>query len=298
MMRLLGLRHIIRFLALTCLLAAPAAQAGIEVYMGFMDEEVKFVLEELIKSGHPVYVVERAETMKNGKLFESPLSVYQRNAKGYTEFTARTVDFGGRLQKSLDDAAAEMAANVEILAADGAELKAGKKPKFRVLGFNTGRGVKASQHPIVLVRSPEMGLQPDLTRAHLRTIFEGISAQHEASSLVGGVHLSTFGTAGAVSPSVRPGDVADIGGSLYVGYERLPGTNQYQAVIKLSDGMGDPITFYKGKPVASVKLANDDVQRYFHSLESDPKMAPKLREIKSAVDAMAKNTDKKISMTT
>jgi hypothetical protein len=223
------------------LASAAPARAAVEVHVGFMDEEVNDLTTELIKQ-HPdrqVLVVERSvdRARATGRLFDRPLSSYSGTLPvimdtaniGNEHSTA--ADLARALKKTMDTA--KFRGQLEGLRAEGPAPKmmteAGFATGMSVLAFNPGAD---ATDPIVLVRSPEMGLQPDLVAAALARTLDAIAQLPEADVRKGGVRFSTFGTAGGINTKSHAGDVSRVAGSVFVGARRGPG-NRYYAMIAL-----------------------------------------------------------------
>ncbi len=246
-------KGLLSMLLIIFLLAALPAWSSVDVYLGFMDEEVNDLLKTLIKQ-HPdrrVVVIERgASVASQARLFEKPLSDYRGGAP--TIISTQDPVTGASLEAEIargikaQAEAPEYAARLRSLvmrqgAAPKTMQAGGLDPTMTIVGFNTS----ASGDPIVLIRSPEMGLQPDMVAAYLEPSLDALRRLGAASPERGGLHASVYGTGGAIAPSLKPGEISGVKGSVYVGARKVPGSERYLGVIAISDGKSDPSDFYR-----------------------------------------------------
>jgi hypothetical protein len=192
--------------------------------MGFMDEEVSDILRFLIilakSEKRPVLIIERGipETLSQ-RLFERAVSNYPIEPGSISvtlldeQQTAQTSPqaFGWperELAQHLDSASFKQRRWHRAAYAAREVKVTGKLCLVRI----TPAGGVQSGEPLILVRSPEMGLQPDLTRMYLRAVFKALGA-HGFSD----VEISCFGAGGAAAEDLKPGSWHDVNGSFYVG---------------------------------------------------------------------------------
>jgi hypothetical protein len=183
----------------------------IDVYLGFMDEEVNTVLNGLldkemqkgVAARRPIVMIERGHVDPAGPLLEWPISRYKTGIKAVKYAGAQLagqagVDASveGVLARAIsvflqqDDAAEAQLrqANIGVLRAidvhallsqkSGAKLKValtGDGPQLSVVRFNVG-DTDTTLPPIVVFRAPEMGLQPNLMSPYMEFILMMISA--------------------------------------------------------------------------------------------------------------------------
>ena len=217
----------------------------LDVYIGFMDEEVASVLDllvdEAIARGRPLLVMERGRV--DNLLFERHLSSYRH------EFNKIVVD-GAPISE--DDWTQTFFHSIQMMFDTGLFSKYQQrshnlvKQKVRlnrpgtepdqsiflcsVLGLNFDR--TNSKDAIVVIRSPEMGFQPDLTRTYLRA---AIRSLHEMPGFDRGVNVRVFGAGGATAAGDGPGSVHRITGSVFVGSAVMkdpPTENRYQGIVR------------------------------------------------------------------
>ena len=194
-----------------------------QLFLGFMDEEVADILENLITfagtEGRPVIVIERGNpAVLKQRLFErstleyrvdpSQVSVIEiaMNAPASPELSPAVFK---HLVSQLDSEQFRMR-RWHRAAYAAREVKVQDRLCMLTVTPKTVR----NRQPYILVRSPEMGLQPDLTRLYLRAIFKALS-----NSKYGELEISCFGAGGAAAAGLKPGTVDDVNGSFYVGVE-------------------------------------------------------------------------------
>lgn len=255
-------RFLASLLAAAALLAAPTARADIPVFIGFMDEEVKTILKHLIELQPPreVLVIEREDYKdlveggrrrvagSNGLLFQTPMAYYTKSAASVLKVSTQTDPAGNkelahrlaaaiksRVTKNLGAIQSKLAAFVPNKTWGKPDKAAvGGAPTFTVLAFNAGKA-DHSLAPIVLLRSPEMGLQPDLAIYFFELMYEAISTLDPKGAL----QLSVYGgSGGAWDPagdhSVKPARPMHLKASLFVGFTKVGA--KYVPVIRFSDG--------------------------------------------------------------
>jgi len=201
------------------------------VFLGFMDEEVNVVLRQVREkyADRDVIVIERKRGMQEGQLFEKDLDWYARGeglAEGEYAQATTTRTGGARGTEAHDELAGEInqrlsVYNLEAEAVPGKMKTLDESTKEIDPSLVVGRFAAAEasdKPPIVVVRAPELGLQPGLVGGYLQPIMESVESR------IGPVRLHVFGAGGAVAESIKPGDPSAIVGSLYVGVRRAVGT--------------------------------------------------------------------------
>ncbi|TQV70588.1 hypothetical protein FKG94_21450 [Exilibacterium tricleocarpae] len=233
-----------------------------DVYIGFMDEEVRPILDALFTQGWNVLVIERNNIEPNGVLFERPIAAYSKPVmwKGWCGISERpdskgefiTVhntykDSGNKLNPNrrtwLDVFQQCVFMNFlevykklpsRVLEEENGKLvkrKLGLLPSLSMLYMGTASGRDSGLPTKILIRSPEMGMQPGLIRTQLRGLLKSIKrashATQEETSIkeANKLNLWCYGAGGAYrlptdNPAGGPGKVWDIKGSIYIGVER------------------------------------------------------------------------------
>lgn len=231
---------------------------------------LRFLIQRAYDEGRPVYVIERGTPKSfDTNLFERPIDDYKPvahdNSKVNQKITVTAIDMNegkivGRFDYQGDKLNFITARNKQDKTAKGGNSKLFEKAgaiakqfdsnlkrkrdnrdspkevktrdgglyliKFKPLG-------KPEKEPYFLIRSPEMGLQPDLTRLYLRAIFKAIGAMGFTK-----LNISCFGAGGAVGEKLKPGDFHDVNGSFYVGIttkekgSRIEKGNVFYGVVK------------------------------------------------------------------
>lgn len=242
----------------------------IDVYLGFMDEEVNTVLNGLLDrevkkadatTRRPVVLVERGEVSPDGPILEWPLSRYAARVRhiayahaealqgeGPTGEDARVESILARAMSVFlerDDVgdAQLRASNIDVLRridvhalatmTSPAKLKvplAGRGPCLSVVRFDVGEE-KNNPPPIVVVRSPEMGLQPNLMSPYIEFILMMIGTLSSQLARIADpgaksdwpVRISCFGAQGGATAANNPGSLSPLCASLYVGYDYATG---------------------------------------------------------------------------
>jgi hypothetical protein len=223
----------------------------LDIYVGFMDEEVSSVLTHLVDhavhANRPVVVIERGRP--EGMLFE-------RHARSYGTLSGRflsNVVYGGQMEGREEafslglERCLNLKFNQELLGtleaasdpSEGVKFKTREivlgrpgdtgspRPLFSVLRFvpDSSGTAPANGDPIVVIRSPEMGFQPNLVGSFLRAVFGAVlktlGAEKKEEKKF---RVSIYGAGGAIDVGDMPGTVHDIRGSVYVGSEIEPNT--------------------------------------------------------------------------
>ena len=263
----------------------PGARArpgpvGAEVYLGFMDEEVNDILRHLREKypDRPVLVVERSKSVSAGGIFERPWEYYGgKPAAQTTTQLAEVGDVGGlhgRLAQRMGEGLNKRELNAAWVA--GQKAKTGARgsldPTLWVGEFAPTAppsGGVAAGPPVILVRAPELGLQPGLVGGYLRPILGGI--QNE----LGPVRLHVFGAGGAVGKGITPGSRSRMAGSVFVGVRRVPGeAGVYEGVVALRSKDGTLKEFYRARAASTPAQHGGDV------VKAD-EMAKKQAELKA-----------------
>ena len=223
----------------------------IDVHIGFMDEEVSQLLRCLIKDfggNRPVLAIERGQITKEDFLFETPFRKYADSKEivriipveytvGKSEIKSEPqpgAQVEGRLAhylyQELIKAEEYVSERIEKRVLQSTNVKLNDL-KLSVIRFNPAREI--TDDPIILVRNPEMGLQPSIVRPYERAIFKAISRLQEAHmycakeadlptselKLGPGIRLHSFASGGAIKSDLRPGSITKPLASLYIGSE-------------------------------------------------------------------------------
>jgi len=213
----------------------------LDVYVGFMDEEVSGVLTHIVDYAidrkRPVLVIERGRI--GGTLFERHIRSYGTD-KGWfllnhvfggsvagdedvlLRTLSRSIDekFSTRFLDSLKPKYDQSTKSKTIeLVLNRTGRPADDSPLFSVLRFipeSRELTESASKDPIVVIRSPEMGLQPNLTGIFLRAVLRALLTRPDANNEC---RVSVYGAGGAIGKDDTPGRLHEISGSIYVGSE-------------------------------------------------------------------------------
>lgn len=239
----------------------------IDLYLGFMDEEVNARLAEIVRrekekgaEGRPVILIEREMKGKDlllewpASAYPAPFTVYKASNRGIEPALEESPSgpvpveqmFARMLalcmeQDLIQEAALRQRGVPFVRLFDVLALLAQKGPgasktpispegelPLYVVRFAVGA---ENQAPIIVIRTPEMGLQPSLMRPYLRFLMkavQAVSAQlgYAAAQKAGTkevyalpVRLSAFGAQGASDPKIIPGEISAVTGSLFVGAE-------------------------------------------------------------------------------
>lgn len=287
----------------------------LDVYIGFMDEEVASVLncivERAIAEDRPLLVFERGQV--DNLLFERHLSSY-----GY-EFSKVVVNgppvseddgakifadsiqmnFNSELFKKFQHRTHNFVKQKILLNRPGI---ASDQPifLFSVMGLNT---VKSnSKDAIVVIRSPEMGFQPDLTRTYLRAAIRSLQNLPGAQK---GANFNVFGAGGAIGAADMPGRVHLIEGSLFVGSGIVKNSTNpqttYQGMVRFigvkqgdsnSDRQFIDVSYFESGPLKSKVQAERQAKSAFALLCGNRGLADKLLEDDGALNQIETKLDK------
>ncbi|MDB4895861.1 MAG: hypothetical protein JWN15_2123 [Firmicutes bacterium] len=265
----------------------------IDVYLGFMDEEVnarlKAVIDQEKASGNaarPVILIERNKVGNSDPILQWPRSQYGVTIKPTILVSPTAMPDAGLLPEQIlsraigvfmeaDHTPAKPSVPVlryfqlqQLLNESGpGKTKtplSGEGPWLSLIRFGVG---KDTNPPIVVIRTPEMGLQPSLVSPWVEFLLQMISPfssqlAHEAGDPVEWpVRVSCFGAQGGTQPGVKPGDITRICASLFVGVEFDDGqaygtvrlqTYQYEYTFFCQAGAGETL---KDRAADAEKLA-------------------------------------------
>ncbi|KAF1008866.1 MAG: hypothetical protein GAK28_00498 [Luteibacter sp.] len=232
----------------------------IDVYLGFMDEEINTVLNGLLAAElkkapaqrRPVLLVERGTVDSRGPVLEWPLTRYAAQQIRVVEASAAAANRPGEdaspegvLARAISvflvsDEAGDASLRgksidvirmfdvhvMQSLQNNAARLKVplgGAGPVLSVVRFQydtTG----SKEAPVIVIRAPEMGLQPSLMSPYIEFLLKMVSAASSQWAHAAGqnvewpVRISCFGAQGGASTSRPPGSLSPICASLYVGH--------------------------------------------------------------------------------
>lgn len=299
------------------------------VLVAFMDEEVSPVLRELLGRRRPVLVVERgAISQVPPRIFEQPVesfpvrpTVVASNGlpQGYRPprpGRARTLperqqalawqlrtlleqpqaaggdlpsDFVRKLNEraffAVTDGNAVIGRREKLIRPDR-----GQPPALSVLAFEPAN---SQGTPVVLVRAPEMGMQPSLMRPYLRLIAKALTILLAEKDQV---CLRAYGASGAIG-GTSPGDITAMAGSLFVGAERdlLGGVDTVRSIVALATA--DSLTYLHDKKVQPTSAA--DLKRAWEEAENQAKayLTAPGPELKQQIDALRSSSGRQVSLT-
>lgn len=236
--------------------------AEADVFVGFMDEEVAPILRGLPRhfSKRPVFVIERAtgSYVRQGMLFEKPLGYYGLDQAQLTLLRTSSPPLNdpsieGRLARAVGARLPHQHLQTLLSTAVGAKRKTTRISGGRevidpdLLIIRISRDDDRTASPVILVRSPEMGVQAALVQEYLRGILAGIGTALEGMSFC----IHSYGAGGTVARGWGIGSWNRILGSVFVGAHVVP-LQGHQAAVRLAGGNGraTPVAFFQGQPVA------------------------------------------------
>lgn len=247
---------------------ARAKPKEADVFVGFMDEEVNDLLRVLRSRfpERPIIVLEReqASRLDVDWLFETPTSFYGDGEKPdlhvlETTDTALPGTYEGDLARSIGKSLDKAKLDKLLMVGKTKTLDPkSEKINRRLLVARFDRDKNVGANPVILLRCPEMGLQPALVQEYLTRILQTIKA-----SVSGDVRLHMFGAGGAIGRHLKPGSKSRIVGSLFLGAELDTSDRTqffYRPAIKLIS-MKEEITFRRGGrsfPRFGFKLGDKD----------------------------------------
>jgi len=190
----------------------------LELYMGFMDEEVNDILRVLIQRAREektfVLVFERAGKESFHK------RIFERNITSYglkeNEIKINTLVSAKHKDKTLKEGTLKYHRWYEYDYGPKSKIKTKSDVHIIIITpseTRRGEGIQRKK-PLILIRSPEMGLQPDMTQRYLGLVFGEIMKITKDQ-----LNISCFGAGGAVAEGLEPGTSNDVYGSFYVGVE-------------------------------------------------------------------------------
>ena len=266
-----------------------------DVYIGFMDEEVRPILKELFEEGWNVLVIERGQIDPQGLLFESPISVYDMPVmwKGWVGIedgsnelvtTHNTIDnellnknrrawldvFQQCVFMNFLEVYQKLPTRIlEEEKGKRVKRKLGLLPSVSMLYMGEATGRDSGLPTKILIRSPEMGMQPGLIRTQLRGLLKSIKSASNATEdrlstrEANRINLWSYGAGGAFCMPLEsehgsrggPGTIWDIQGSLFVGVERDKGSE----VRRLTEKNGS-VSLYTG----SINYCTDSTAETFY----------------------------------
>lgn len=224
----------------------------LDVYIGFMDEEVRPVLDGLLdeasRTGRRIYVVERGAIGTSATPLAPDLPLFQRPLSGYAgidtlaapspSHVVRVEYPQGAAPKHDDPLASALQDELGtfIWPKIAPRLLDGKQKErldwgdvlLSVLRFDRapldGGKADAMQAqttllPVILVRSPEMGVQASLVRPFLRAILKGASRYAARAHPNTPIRLTSYASGGAILPTIEPGTLHEVGASVFIGTE-------------------------------------------------------------------------------
>jgi hypothetical protein len=293
----------------------------IDVYMGFMDEEVNTVLNGLLKKEllktdpakrRPIVLIERGDVNEEGPVLEWPLSRYAAGIRRITRPHVTDVSAGtthgssssaqdtsveGILEQAIntflerDDTGDDQlkakhekdttfrvlrlidVRELEELASGGPRKIDPNRIELSVVRFDLKEPEQSLEPPIIVFRSPEMGLQPSLMSPYIEFILMMVSALSSQLAYLAGdkeewpLQVTCFGAQGGASSGKQPGSVSYICASLYVGYT-FHGGEATPVIALCSQGGRYTFTgttpFEPSKPFnTQVKAEDNELLSYF-----------------------------------
>ncbi len=277
-----------------------------DVYIGFMDEEVRPILSALQAKGWNVLVIERGNVDPNGVLFERPISAYEypvmwKGWCGYSNESNDLISIPNTLNEdtlgdnrrtwlnvfqqctyiNMRDVFAKLPAGI-MKTENGRTIKRklGLVPSLSMLYMGAAKGRSGGLPTKILIRSPEMGLQPGLIRTQLRGILKALKSASNATKnddevkKANKINIWSYGAGGAYCKSEDgggPGAIWNTKGSIYVGVERdksaegnrnLNGVSLYKGEIAYcSDEIKE--TLYTTPTFYTVNEARTNIEKVF-----------------------------------
>lgn len=223
------------------IVSKAAGQAVLDVAIGFMDVEVSFNLlrhtgavvdPQYRTQPRPAIVIERGRIAQNAPLFglktrdygdvQAPMGyVSPRGQDEAPTGEGLFTEIVRALQKHYFTAHAEEKKLARIAETSRPKTSArdGAAPDADLTVLQINPKSKSTLDPVIVIRSPEMGLQPNLLRTYLRAILKSFTHVRINGQKLSGLNVSMWGAAGLVDGRLKPGSVSDIAGSLFVGAE-------------------------------------------------------------------------------
>lgn len=187
-----------------------------DLYIGYMDEEVASILVRLMAKypKRDFVVYERGlVTSDSAKLFERPMSDFSANRKSSFRYLEIEDLFKskGKSGKYKDIKYEEYFRRRLRSRTDDAELI---KFYSSIISEITLAPTEGSDgDPVFVIRAPEMGKQPGLTRIYLRLIIRYLAKVCAVTDM----NVGCYGTGGGIVPGSQPGALQNITGSVFVG---------------------------------------------------------------------------------
>lgn len=192
----------------------------LDVFVGFMDEEVYYTLSTILESKYydAVYVIERGRAESGGQLFQRPLQDYGSTPMTFVNPAVINVrEKDPLLSKLLPNLRRNIDETFSGKRLQGHWTGGGAKlniyaPEFTVVVFGDKSARMNARRPVVLIRAPEMGKEPSLFRPYLRALMKSLKGIDP-----GGVNLFVIGAGGSAFPEDSPGKTHVIASSVYAG---------------------------------------------------------------------------------
>jgi hypothetical protein len=207
----------------------------VEIYLGFMEEEISPLLKSLLTvyAKIPVRAISRGELDAGKQLFEQAMTYYGVKDAKYFIAKNDSGKLGDSVAENLrstffEDTNYREKVVKRILTEykQQGDTKNEREPKVSAasaalsviyLDDNKVPDHDFGKLPICcyVVQSPEMGKQPSIVRAYLRAIFRAIMAAHEGAK----VRVIAVGAGGGIPMGIEAGQQVKIGASIFIGVE-------------------------------------------------------------------------------
>jgi len=244
----------------------------VDLLLAFMDEEIVPQTKSILKD-HPesnVIIITKTTNGFDGKtLFGFPMRYYEFDKDGRADLSLQ--NFGESIQKILNAKLVSVEEKFRKLTHFPSGQKTVENEFIQVLAFSAVKGHLGADcdSNIVIVQSPEMGKEPDLTLEYLNQIFEAVMDLPASKPENGGIHFYQFGTGGAAAKSSKPGDVIHLGGAVYIGSRRVGDSFQQNLSVIYGEDLKE-IDFYKShKLFATTTEAIDDLRKQMGNPKSE-----------------------------
>jgi hypothetical protein len=218
----------------------------IEVYIGFMEEEISPQLKALLEKYReiPVRAISRGALTPESALFDQTLSYYGVSKDDVACHVASATNVpddpvakalqtdlfakGGKYEARIcTRVLSELNKKQEEQRLPKVSLKA---PALTVVYLNDVGVSEAddASTPVAcyVVQSPEMGKQPSIVRAYLRSILQAVYKAHPDAA----VRIVVVGAGGGIPTGINPGELVRIGASIFIGAETDDDGNLYAVV--------------------------------------------------------------------
>jgi hypothetical protein len=232
------------YAVLLAILLPSSAQAAVQVYVGYLDQETSGVVSTLLYDQPNRKVLAIGAGLEEGNVFGlnygakpkvTDISPPMRKQNhGADDFDSGKKPSGGFIHDIFGSdkgpaSPAPTGASADVVnairdAGGGTDRPTGG---LQVAEFQKGSGKKDL---LVVIRTPMNGRDPDALSRFLNVLLPALATLPQASASNGGIRLSSYGTAGGIDSRLSPGETAPVKASLFVG--ALPHGVKYSATLQ------------------------------------------------------------------